>query len=149
MAAEGMVHALEIVHDLLIPGGILLDIHPAGDPPSIDLIHDQQRTRVGYLLETDGFVEYFQASAALSEVQQRGLFRLESQASFEFAAYAPTIDDLHAYLDENWSDAQLAPEVIAWCRQLAGKLPPGQSQVVMREHVHISRLRPQKRPAAI
>ena len=73
-----MVHALEQTHRLIVPGGMLIDIHPVTDGPPV-LIRGQ---KVGTMKETDDFVEYVQASAALDEVIQRGLFVVERSSPF-------------------------------------------------------------------
>ena len=73
MELEGMVHALEIVHDLLKPGGVLVDIHPNGDPPPIEVNVGGDVMLAGYLDETDDFEEYFKADEALAEVTGTGL----------------------------------------------------------------------------
>ncbi len=93
------MHALEIIHTLLEPDGYLIDIHPNGQPPPIEACIADQLHLLGYLQETDDFIEYGQASAALDEVIQRGLFVVERQSSFKFITRAGSVDELHTFLD--------------------------------------------------
>lgn len=135
-----MVHALEKVHRLLRPDGVLIDIHPDGAPPPIDVLINGHATRAGYLQERDGFVEYFQADDALDEIVRRGLFMLERTEIFDFITHADTIAELSDYLTAEWSDAVLPEAVI----QRADKLlsaPGKQKQVILCETVRITRLR--------
>jgi hypothetical protein len=135
-----MVHALEKVHRLLRPGGILIDIHPDGAPPPIDVLIDGHATRVGYLQESSGFVEYYQADDALAEIVRRGLFVLERAETFDFFTHVDTIAELSDYLAAEWSGAIL-PEAVTWRADKLLSAPGKQKQVILCEVVRITRLR--------
>jgi hypothetical protein len=140
MAPEGMVHALKIIHTLLMPAGCLIDIHPNGQPPSIDALIADQLHHLGYLQETDNFIEYGQASAALAEITRLGLFVLEQQAAFIFVTRASTLDELHTFLNESWTDAVFPTELERQAGELSFSV--GQiSSVLLTEQVSITRLR--------
>ena len=68
-----MVHALEIIHGLLKKDGLLIDIHPNGEPPPIEVHVAGEVLLAGYLEEEADFVEYFEADGALADVTARGL----------------------------------------------------------------------------
>ena len=106
-----MVHALEIIHGLLEPHGSLVDIHPTSQPPPIEYRRSEQQFLLGSLQETDDFVEYIQASAALAQALEMGLFSIEQQRFFTYVISATSIEELRAYLAENWKDAVIPPEV--------------------------------------
>jgi hypothetical protein len=140
MAPEGMVHALEIIYDLLEPGGCLIDIHPNGQPPSIEAGIAGQLHLLGYLQETDDFSEYGQASAALAEVTRRGLFTLERQGTFIFIIRAASLDELHNFLNESWSDSIFPDQV----ERQAGELIQSVGEIsaaLLTEQVLVARLR--------
>jgi hypothetical protein len=140
MAPEGMVHALEIIHSLLEPAGFLIDIHPNSQPPSIEASIAGELHPLGYLQETDDFIEYGQASAALAEVTRRGLFMLETQGTFIFIIRASSVNELHAFLDENWSDSIFPDQVECQARELSqstGEI----SSALLTEQVLVARLR--------
>jgi hypothetical protein len=140
MAPEGMVHALEMIHALLRPDGHLIDIHPNSQPPPIEAGIADQLHHLGYLQETDDFIEYGQASAALAEVTRRGLFALEQQGTFIFITRASSVDELHNFLSENWGDAVFPAEV----ERRAGELSCSIGQIAnvrLIEQVLIARLR--------
>ena len=146
-----MVHALEIIHGLLKPGGTLIDIHPSGEPPSIELVQDRgrtlvgQRTLVGHLQESDNFIEYSQAQAALEQALRLGWFDMERSGVFQFVVWSPSIGELRAYLDENWSDAVLDPGIDQRLEGLinsAQDIPSGwTTSVEMTETVKIARFK--------
>jgi hypothetical protein len=141
MEPAGMVHALEKIRELLQPDGRLIDIHPSGEPPPIEVRIGQQATVVGWMRETDDFIEYAQASAALSEAVQRGWFDVERKGTFEFATHADSISDLREYLAKEWKDAILEEIVGAKAEELLSA-SERVGEVLVREHVCIARLRP-------
>ena len=136
-----MVHALEKIRELLQPDGRLIDIHPSGAPPPIEVRIGQQTTVVGWMRETDDFIEYAQASAALSEAVQRGWFDVERKGAFEFATHADSISDLRDYLAKEWKDAILDEAVAARAEQLLSRVERDKGLIV-REQIRIARLRP-------
>ncbi len=134
------MHALEITHGLLKAGGLLLDIHPTGEPPRIEARVGEKVSVAGYLEETDGFVEYFNADDALTEVTGRGLFTLEREGLFKFMLHTSTIKELVDYLEAEWSDSVLHEETIERAAELMGA--PGEDrEIVLRERVRIARFR--------
>jgi len=135
-----MVHALEITHDLLKPDGLLIDIHPSGNPPLIEVHVGREVQLAGYLEETGDFVEYFEAHDALTDVTGRGLFELEREGLFTFMLHAPTIMALADHLEAEWSDAVLRDDTIERAAELMGE--PGEGrEIVLRESVRIARFR--------
>jgi hypothetical protein len=135
-----MVHALEITHGLLKEGGLLIDIHPTGDPPRIEAHVGGEVRLAGHLDETDGFVEYFNADDALVEVIRRGLFVFEREGLFTFKTHAPTIKELVEFIKAEWSDSVVHEETIERAAKLMGE--PGEDrEIVLREKARIARFR--------
>lgn len=135
-----MVHALKLVHNLLIPGGLLIDLHPSGQPYIIEITVDGETHQVGELQEKDNYVEYFQANQALQQVIQAGLFSLIRQGKFHFLDYASNLEELRTYLVEKWDDV-IWPDEAA--RRANDLIPAGTIDSIpaaMREDVIISRL---------
>ena len=135
-----MVHALEITHGLLKAGGLLIDIHPNGEPALIEA-HVGGEVRVaGYLEETNSFVEYFQADDALADVTNRGLFRLEREGLFTHLTHAATIKALVDFIKAEWSDSMVREETIKRAAELMG-VPEEDREIVLRESARIARFR--------
>lgn len=142
MAPEGMVHALEIIHRLLKPGGRLIDIHPSGEPPPVYVRSDDQEELAGLLQETDDFLEYPQAEAALAEAIARGWFSQTSQASFIFSTYAGNIAELKDFLMSTWSDVIIIDELIHRAEALESefRVKGNKIETVFRERIRITLL---------
>ena len=134
-----MVHALEQIHDLLKPDGHLIDIHPNGEPVEFIYPLDGQEHLIGYMQETDDYIEYRQADEAVENVIGRGLFQIEKTVEFEFRTHADSFDELKAFLDENWSDAVITDEVITSARKLESQ--HGVRETLLSEPVRMNLLR--------
>ena len=136
-----MVHALEMVHSLLKKDGLLIDIHPTGQPPQVEAHVGEEIHLAGRLQETDNFLENnIQASAALEAVTGSGLFVLERHGLFTFLTHAPTSTALADHLAAEWSEPLLDEEPIERAGGLMGQ-PGDDKEIVLREIVHIARLR--------
>jgi hypothetical protein len=135
-----MVHALEIIHGLVIPAGFLLDMHPSGEPPPIEVRVGEAYFLAGWLKEADDYVEYLHADQALQTVVERGLFSIEGTGTFTFNTYAPSFEDLRAYIMEAWEDALIDDQVAGRVDDL-WKSPINEKEIVLRELVKITRLR--------
>jgi hypothetical protein len=140
MEPAGMVHALEKIHQLLELDGRLIDIHPTGDPPPIKVRIGQQTMSVGWMKETDDFVEYGQASDALAQVVGRGLFTVEREGTFEFVTCADSVSEWHEYLAKEWKDAILDAAVAAKAEELLS-MPGPDREMILCEQVRIARLK--------
>jgi hypothetical protein len=139
MEAESMVHALEQIHNLLNPGGYLIDIHPNGELVEFILPLEEGEQFIGYMQETDDYIEYYQANEAIKTVVDNGLFQVEKTGEFEFFTHADSFDELKTFLNENWSDAVITDEVIANARKL--EQAHGKRKVLLREQVSLAVLK--------
>jgi hypothetical protein len=136
-----MVHALERAHWLLKDNGRLIDIHPLGEPPPIEVRLGQEIHPVGWLREEDDYIEYVQASEAIVAVIKQGLFVCEKQGVFAYTTYADTLADLQCYLEMEWHDAYIEDVVAGQIEDLMSSIEPDQ-ELILRDEIQISRLRP-------
>jgi hypothetical protein len=141
MEPAGMVHALEKIHRLLAPQGRLIDIHPIGVPPSIEVRVGSQVTCVGRLKESDDFVEYGQASDALAQAVRRGLFVVERESTFPYVIYAGSVAELREYLAREWKDAIVDVASAGKAQELLGG-PERDKELILRDEIRIVRLKP-------
>jgi hypothetical protein len=135
-----MVHALEKAHQLLVPGGLMVDIHPSGQPPPIVVRLGEETHLAGWLREEDDYVEYAQADAALNEVVVRGLFRREARSRFTFTTHAATVAELRDFLARTWEDAIIDDGVALRATELLQSAAVADKEVILREPIKIARL---------
>jgi len=105
-----MVHALEIVHHLLHPNGDVIDIRPSSDPPPIIVRSELGDITVGWLQETDDYIEYVQAGQAIEEAVGRGWFKVKQEDEFIYIIHAGNLAELRDFLAEEWHDAVIPPD---------------------------------------
>ena len=113
-----MVHALREIRNLLKPDGALIDIRPDGELNEFIRTLGDDEHLIGYLQETDDYIEYRQAEAAVREVLAAGLFHIEKSGEFTFNIHADSFDELKFFLDETWSDSLIEGDVMAEAKRL-------------------------------
>jgi SAM-dependent methyltransferase len=140
MPQAGMVHALQLIRQLLKPDGLLVDIHPTHEPAAIDVrLHDRS-VPAGWITESDDYVEYEWADEALDEAVNRGWFALDQHSTFEFVWHADRLSDLRAFLAEEWKDA-IIDDVTAMRIEEMFKSPNRDKEILVREAIGIARYR--------
>jgi hypothetical protein len=136
-----MVHALEQVHFLLKPDGLLIDIHPTPEPPPIEVRLGRDVYTVGWVREVDDYCEYVAADEALETAVSRHLYTWQKQGTFAFTTYADTILNLRDHLAKTWTDAIIDEDVIRRTQDLM-QTPEPDKEVILREVIKIARLEP-------
>lgn len=147
-----MVHALEEIHRLLKSTGTLIDIHPVAESSPIELHQDEKIDLVGSLSVRQWCIDYQQADSALAEIARRGLFAIEREAVFDSLTHYTSVEELRTEqinaIAKFARDAQSAgegvPDVEALAvraEELMERATTG-AELILRERVHISRLRP-------
>jgi hypothetical protein len=116
MLPEGMVHALEQIHRLLVPGGNLVDIHPALDPMLVE-IHRGDSILYSQPDPISFAEDYRKADQALAQVVQRGLFIPSESRQFTFMVYASSVGELCEYLDRVNAHKEPSPEDVEAARE--------------------------------
>jgi ubiquinone/menaquinone biosynthesis C-methylase UbiE len=152
MEYGGMVHALEEIHRLLKPNGVLIDIHPVSESSPIEIHQSGNIDLVGYLSVRQWCIDFQQADNALTEITQRGLFAVEQEGVFDSLTYYSSAEEMRTSLKESIDkfarDAQLAGEAVPHAEALAARAEElmraagSGAELIVRERTHISRLRP-------
>ena len=152
MAYGGMVHALEEIHRLLNPAGVLIDIHPVNEALHIEIHEDGRIEPVGDLSVRQWCNDFEQADLALAEATERGMFALELHRLFDslthYDSAAAMRADFRGSIDRFARDARSADEARPLAEAMASRAEEmmehasGPAELVTRERTHISRLRP-------
>jgi hypothetical protein len=152
MEYGGMVHALEEVHRLLKPTGVLLDMHPVAESSPIEIHRGRKIDLVGRLSVRQWCTDFEAADQALAEIAQRGLFALERESVFDSLTYYDSVEEMRADLKQAIGkfarDAQSAVEDVPQAEALAARaeemmqVAARGAELTLRERIHISRWRP-------
>jgi len=145
-----MVHALEEIHRLLRPNGILIDIHPFPQAPEVKVIQGDEVIFAEPKRDIqDEDEDVKQADRALAEVVERGLFDVEHSEEFDFFSYASSVPELrdfwekyNAYDDTLKAEARLAQEEDVYTRAEQIRRELGDAEAAIHEKTKIARLKP-------
>ena len=147
-----MVHALEEIHRLVKPTGILIDIHPVAEASPTKIRQGEKIELVGNLSVQQWCSDYQQADEALAEIKQRGLFTVEREGMFNSLTYydsaAEMRTDWKEAIDKFARDAQSIDESVPHAEAMAAraeammKTAASGAELIVGERVHISRLKP-------
>jgi hypothetical protein len=96
-----MVHALEKVHGLLQPDGIVIDIHDIATPPRLAVHTGRQSIDVGRVLDHTDFRKLRKTDRALTRVVENKLLLIEDRCAFEYKTRADSLDALCAWLSRD------------------------------------------------
>jgi hypothetical protein len=152
MEYTGMVHALEEIHRLVKPTGILIDIHPVAEPSPVEIHQGEKIELAGELFVRQWCSDYQHADEALTEIKQRGLFMVEREGMFNSLTYYNSAAEMRADWKEAIGkfarDAQSMDESVPHAEAMAARAEDLMqaagtgAELVVGEQVHISRLRP-------
>jgi hypothetical protein len=138
MPPERMVHALETVHALIKPGGLLIDIHPGLAKAWVEVRVNGKDYFLDVVEETDNYIEYQHANQALTEIVKRGLFSTEEAGEFIFMIHAGSMDEMREFLSTSCKDAILNNSLDGKAAEYFSKAAES-VEVLIREEVLITR----------
>jgi len=147
-----MVHALEIIHQLLKPSGFLIDIHPVAVHSSVEIHHHGTYDVAGHLKVPQWCVDFEQADEALAEIVQRRTFVIEEKSIFDTLTHYDSAAEMGAsfeesigkYARDDESENEDVTQIEALTAQADERLQAAGSgaELILREKDHISRLKP-------
>ena len=121
------MHALRHAHELLVSGGILVDLHPVTE----ERVEANQR-RIGVIEEPDWVAVVLpNAEARLREAINDGYYTLEAEIEFDLFQHFDSIDEL---IDAKSDRLDVQPDLVQRIRQAS---PP----LITSEHYIGRRLR--------
>ena len=126
-----MVHALEIIHQLLQPNGVLIDLRPKGIPAEFWGHKGSQSQLLGHIQETDDFIEYRQAAWVMEQAIDKKWFHLQSSGEYEFIIHADSFEGLKSYLKIEWTDAVIPAQI----ESNGVKMKAG--RITLRDFIHL------------
>src|SRR5919201_2747499 len=151
MEPEGMVHALEEIHRLLRPAGVLSVIHPSLEAPP--LVEVRSSGSASFSEEDPGYDyedDLRHAEEAVATAVERSMFRLDDRRRFELRTHAESVKELRDYWtvydaydpeEKEETLARLQDEMYARAAT-ALEVAAGDTEVIYVEPATMSRLTP-------
>jgi hypothetical protein len=137
-----MVHALDEVRRVLLPGGILIDIRPLNERWQVEVVSARGFQETGRLDDSpEPLKADTAANKAMQEVERRGWFERERQEFFPFFYCWDTPSEMEEFIDEEWSDFAVLNEQSKQATRSAWTIGDADSQVRIRTKILITRWR--------
>lgn len=135
-----MVHALDEVRRVLVPGGILIDIRPINERWNIEVVSARGVQETGRVDDSPDPVNADRASnEAMKEVESRGWFRREREEFFPFFYAWDTPSEMEESVAEDWSDFIRLGEEAKKTTRATWAIGDADSRVRVRVKILISR----------
>ena len=131
-----MVDALRRAHRMVMPTGLVVDLHPSSAAASVEV----DGTSTGHVEAGDAPLRHAAADSALAAAVDEGLFAVDHTLVFTFYTYGDTIEELRDYVVENWREGRIDDETVDRTRKALRHASGVRPRI--REHVQITKLRP-------
>lgn len=139
------MHALKQIHQSLRPDGVLLDLHPQPDQPSIEIWQNGFIEHLGHIEYDEDIADILNARACLHQVEKDGWYVTERREFFELVSHFSSVDDWQAH--EWWEGyhTRVPEELLAAARRQLGA---GGGEFIVREPVRASLLTRHPKPGS-
>lgn len=131
-----MVDALRRARELVVPSGLLIDLHPTA-APAVVLVGDAV---AGEVDTGNAKVRHQSATDAVAAALRLRLLALDDTAEFDFSVYAETIEELQQYIHDEWREGHIGNVTYGRAEALLKAAPSQRPRV--RERIVINHLRP-------
>jgi hypothetical protein len=137
-----MVHALDEIRRVLVPGGSLLDLRPLSEGWPVQVASAREVKETGRVRHFPAEVDADRAAhAALKEAESRGWFGREQAESFPFFYSWDTPGEMEEFIADDWSDAIELDEQVKKATRAAWAIGDAESRVQVRVTISITRWR--------
>lgn len=98
-----MVHALDEIRSVLVPGGILIDLRPTVDQWAVEVFSSRETRQTGTVTDMSSGVEDDKAAnQAMVEAESRGWFLREKEKYFTIDYIWDTASEMEEWVDTEW-----------------------------------------------
>ncbi len=99
-----MVHALNEIHRVLAPGGILIDLRPLADNWQIEVASRREVKEAGRVTDLAvGLGDDRAANDSVKQAETHKRFAREREEFFPFFYYWDSPNEMKGYMDEEWA----------------------------------------------
>lgn len=135
-----MVHALEEIHRVLVPRGVLIDLRPLEDRWPVEVASGSSFTEVGRLIDDPEYLADDEAAnRAMQEVEQRGLYAREAEQNFPYVYSWDRPSEMKEFMETEWEALERLDEDIYRAVQSAWASGGADARVRVRVSMLITR----------
>lgn len=137
-----MVHALDEIRRVLLPGGVLIDLRPLADQWRVEVFSARETRQTGRLTDlAQGLADDQAANRAMAEAESRGWFRRESEELFPIHYIWDSASEMEEWIDTEWDTFTGLGEETRRATRSAWALGDADSRVRVEVKVLIARWR--------
>jgi hypothetical protein len=137
-----MVHALEEIRIVLVPGGILIDLRPLADRWRVEVFSARETRQTGRMTDMSlGLEDDKAANLAMVEGEQRGWFLREKEELFPIHYVWDSASEMEEWIDSEWEGFVALEDEARRAARSAWALGDADSQVRVEVKVLITRWR--------
>ena len=134
-----MVHALETVHRLLTPAGIIISVHDLAEPSPVDVAGDGRVVRVGEMDDDSDYALLRYTDAALDQVVEDGLFVVGAREVFDYISLMDSLETFDDWLAGAW-DTIVITEADYARLKTAVRAVKGAPEIIIHRSARMTRL---------
>ena len=100
-----MVHALDEIHRVLVPDGILIDLRPICDSWKVEVFSARETQEAGRVTDLPlGLEDDEAANQAMKNAESRGWFKHETETFFSLHYVWDTPREMEQWIDKEWTN---------------------------------------------
>jgi hypothetical protein len=139
MEHESMVHALEEMHRVLTPRGLLIDLRPLEEHWPVEVSSGSTFIQTGSLNAMEDYAADDEAaSGAMREVEARGLFVREQESSFPYYYSWDRPSEMKEFIETEWERVDKLDEGVFRAAQSAWASGGAEARVRVRVRMLIT-----------
>jgi SAM-dependent methyltransferase len=135
-----MVHALEEIRRVLVPGGILIDLRPITEQWHVEVCSARERRETGHVTGMPvGLEDDEAANRSMKEAEAEEWFGRESETFFPIHYVWDTASEMEAWIAEEWENVVKLEDDVRHATRSAWALSDADSQVRVKVKMLITR----------
>jgi hypothetical protein len=135
-----MVHALDEIRRVLIPGGSLIDLRPLASQWRVEVVSARETRQTGTVTDLPlGLEDDHAANRAMTDGESRGWFLREREEIFSIYYVWDSASEMEEWIDAEWEDFITLGEETRRATRSAWALGDADSQVRVEVKVLITR----------
>lgn len=135
-----MVHALNEIHRVLTPDGVLIDLRPLCDHWDIEVFSARETRETGTMTDLPRGIEDDEAAnRAMAAAESNGWFQREKETLFRIHYVWDTASEMEEWVDDEWENMNSLDPAARQATRSAWALGDADSQVRVKVKMLIAR----------
>lgn len=133
-----MVHALNEIHRVLKPDGVLIDLRPIVDAWAVEVVSSTAQETGTLEAESTALEDDHAAEEAMREVESLGWFVKKQARNFSYNYYWDTPSEMKSSVENDWQGIAILPKVVHRKTSALWASAGAEARVRIRMQLHIA-----------